>query len=151
MSPYKIIEFRVYWLLYPQDQAHTMDKRMFLFYEWVNLGKGFSGDSVVKDLPVNSGDVGWIPGSGRFLGEGNGYPLQYSCLENSIDRLSPWHSQRVGHDWVTNTSLFTQTYNCVCTWKKKMTSKLQNLFLRDVIVNWSLKKKRIKGNTMERR
>ena len=34
----------------------------------------------------NAGDPDLIPGSGRFPGEGNGYPLQYSCLENSMDR-----------------------------------------------------------------
>ena len=44
---------------------------------------------VVKNLPDNAedvGDAGLIPGSGRFPGEENGYPLQYSCLENSMDR-----------------------------------------------------------------
>ena len=44
---------------------------------------------VVKDLPVNAGDfrdVGLIPGSGRFPGGGHGSPLQYSCLENPMDR-----------------------------------------------------------------
>ena len=44
---------------------------------------------VVKNLPANAGDVrdmGLIPGSGRFPGEGNGNPLQYSCLENPMDR-----------------------------------------------------------------
>ena len=43
----------------------------------------------IKNLPVdacNAGDLGLIPGLGRSLGEGNGNPLQYSCLENSIDR-----------------------------------------------------------------
>ena len=43
---------------------------------------------VVKNLPANTGgagDVGSIPGSGRSLGEGNGNPLQYSCLEDSMD------------------------------------------------------------------
>ena len=39
----------------------------------------------VKNLPVNAGDLGWIPRSGRVPGEGNGYPLQYSCLENPMD------------------------------------------------------------------
>ena len=38
----------------------------------------------------NAGDLGLIPGSGRSLGEGNGYPLQYSCLENSMDRGAWW-------------------------------------------------------------
>ena len=36
---------------------------------------------VVKNLPVNAGDTGSIPESGRFPGKGNGHPLQYSCLE----------------------------------------------------------------------
>ena len=53
------------------------------------------------------GDVGLIPVSGRSPGEGNGYPLQYSSLENSIDRETWWAtvpgSQRVGHDWATFT------------------------------------------------
>ena len=50
---------------------------------------GFPGGSEVKNPPANAGDtrdMGLIPGSGRFPGEGNGSPLQYSCLENSMDR-----------------------------------------------------------------
>ena len=50
------------------------------------LSKGFPGSSVVKNLPVNAGGVGSIPGSGRSTGGENGYPLQYACLENSMDR-----------------------------------------------------------------
>ena len=42
--------------------------------------------SVIKNLPANAGDMGSIPGLGRFSGEGNGNPLQYSCLGNPIDR-----------------------------------------------------------------
>ena len=41
---------------------------------------------MVKNLPAGVRDVGLIPGSGRSPGEGNGYPLQYSCLENPMDR-----------------------------------------------------------------
>ena len=41
---------------------------------------------MVKNLPANVGDRGVIPGSGRSPGEGNGNPLQYSCLQNSMDR-----------------------------------------------------------------
>ena len=41
---------------------------------------------MVKNLPANSGDPGSVPGSGRSPGEGNGNPLQYSGLENSLDR-----------------------------------------------------------------
>ena len=53
----------------------------------------FPSGSVVKNLPANAGatgDVGLIPGLGRSPGEGNGYPLQYSCLENLIDRGTWW-------------------------------------------------------------
>ena len=48
--------------------------------------KGFPGVSVVENPPGNAGDMGLIPGSGRSPGEGNGNSLQYSCLENSMDR-----------------------------------------------------------------
>ena len=58
---------------------------------------------MVKNLPANAGDIrdtGWIPGSGRSLGAGNGNLLQFSCLENSrtekFDRLSPTRLKRVG-------------------------------------------------------
>ena len=49
---------------------------------WVN--NEFLDGSVVKNPPANAGDC--IPGSGQFPGEGNGYPLQYSCLGNPIDK-----------------------------------------------------------------
>ena len=47
--------------------------------------KGFPCGSEVKASACNSGDLGSIPGSGRSPGEGNGNPLQYSCLENPMD------------------------------------------------------------------
>ena len=53
------------------------------------MTKHFPGGSVVKNLPTNAGDtqdVGLIPGLGRSSGGGNGRPLQYSCLENPMDR-----------------------------------------------------------------
>ena len=43
-----------------------------------------------KESDCNAGDVGSIPGSGRFPGEGNGNPFQYSCLENPMDRGAWW-------------------------------------------------------------
>ena len=43
-----------------------------------------------KKSPCNAGHPGSIPGSGRSPGEGNGYPLQYSCLENSMNRGAGW-------------------------------------------------------------
>ena len=48
-------------------------------------GSGFPGGSEVKVSASNAGDLGLIPGSGRYPGEGNGNPLQYSCLENPLD------------------------------------------------------------------
>ena len=46
---------------------------------------------MVKNLPaISAGDLGMIPGSGRSPGEGNGYPLQCFCLENSMDRGVWW-------------------------------------------------------------
>ena len=47
---------------------------------------GFPGGSVVKNPPTSAGDMGLIPESGRSLGEGNGNPLQNSCLGNSMNR-----------------------------------------------------------------
>ena len=48
--------------------------------------QGFSHSSVGKESACNAGDPGSIPGSGRSPGEGNGNPLQHSCLENTMDR-----------------------------------------------------------------
>ena len=45
---------------------------------------------LVKNPPANAGDLGLIPGSGRSPGEGNGNPLQYSCLKNPMDRGAWW-------------------------------------------------------------
>ena len=57
---------------------------------------------VVKNLPANSGDMGLIPGSGRLPEVGTGNPLQYSCVENSMDRGAWWATvhgvARVGHN-----------------------------------------------------
>ena len=52
--------------------------------------EGFPGGSGVKESAYNAEDVGLIPGLGRSPGEGNGNPLQYSCLENSMDRGAWW-------------------------------------------------------------
>ena len=58
--------------------------RLYWLHRW------YSG-SVVKNLLASAGDArdaGWIPGSGRFPGVGIGNPLQYSCLENTMDRVT---------------------------------------------------------------
>ena len=65
---------------------------VFVLYIWVLLYyvQGFPSGSVVNNLPANAGDVGLILGSGRSLGEGNGNPLQCSCLENPGDGEAWW-------------------------------------------------------------
>ena len=64
--------------------------RVFHRNIWLLIESGsFQVALVVKNLPANAGDprdVSSIPESGRSHGGGNGYPLQYSCLENSMDR-----------------------------------------------------------------
>ena len=57
------------------------------------MDMGLLGGSVVKNLPASTedaGDTSLIPGSGRSPGGGNGKPLQYSCLENPMDRGAWW-------------------------------------------------------------
>ena len=51
---------------------------------------GFPGGSVVKNLTANTGDTGSVPGLRRSPGEGNGNPVQYSFLENPMDRGTWW-------------------------------------------------------------
>ena len=62
----------------------------------------FPGGSAVKNRPANLGDTGLSPGSGRSPGEGNGNPLQYSCLQNPMDRRS-WQAivHEVAKQWDT--------------------------------------------------
>ena len=68
----------------------------------VGMHEGFPGGSISKASAYNAEDLSSNPGSGITPGEGTGYPLQYFCLENSMDRepgrLQSMESQRVGHD-----------------------------------------------------
>ena len=61
---------------------------------------GFSGGSAGKESACSAGDLRSISGLGRFPGEGKGYPLQYSGLENSMDCIVHEITKR-RHDWVT--------------------------------------------------
>ena len=63
---------------------------MFLIYASCQKQLDFSGGSDSKESACNAGALGSIPGLGRSLGEGNGNPLQYSCLENPKDREAWW-------------------------------------------------------------
>ena len=80
---------------------------LWLPYEmpFSTLISGFSGGSDSKESACNTGDLGSISGLGRSPGEGNDYPLQYSCLENSMDRgvwwLHPWsHKELDITEWL---------------------------------------------------
>ena len=59
-----------------------------MFFDEASFGRisGFPGGAVVENLPANAGDTGSISGLGRSPGVGNGNSLQYSCLENPMDR-----------------------------------------------------------------
>ena len=86
--------------------------------------------SVGKEFACSARDLGSILGSGRSPGEGNGNPLQYSCLENLMDRGAWWElksmgSQRVGHDRTTE-----HTHRSVkwkLKWKIKMTEDMERI------------------------
>ena len=72
------------------------------------MGRSSLVAQMVKNLPATAGDPGLTPGSGRCPGEGNGYPLQYSCLENSVDRGAWWATvhgvTKSENDWETNSN-----------------------------------------------
>ena len=78
--------------------------RDFISPAWYNMGILCSSNG--KESACDAGDHSSIPESGRSSGEGNGNPLQYSCLENSMGREA-WQAtfvglQRVGHHWMTS-------------------------------------------------
>ena len=125
----------------PQDKESERSLNTVVF----NLG--FPGGSDGKASACNAGDLGSIPGSGRSPGEGNGNPLQYSCLENLMDR-GTWRglvgSQRVRHDWATKNAMFYQNIKCgnillqlLLIWLFiAVISKTQ--FLRNFIFKWEI-------------
>ena len=96
----------LYWLMY-KSPCH------FLYiWDCMLLSTGFPGGSVVKNTPSNAEDVGLVPGSGRYPGEGNGKPFQYVCLEGPGDRGAWWaavHGVAKGSDMTKqqHTSFFT--------------------------------------------
>ena len=73
---------------------------------------GFPGGSLIKNPPANAGDLGSIPGLRSSPGGGNGNPLQYSCLENSIDR-GAWRS--MGPRGVRHDSATKRAHTHICT------------------------------------
>ena len=76
---------------------------------------GFPGGSDSKWSACNAGDLGSIPRSGRSPGEGNGNPLQYSCLENSMDGGAWWAIVHGVTKSQTRLSNFTFTFTILST------------------------------------
>ena len=75
----------------------------------------FLGGSDGKESSCNAGDPGLIPGSGRSPREGNGYPFQYSCLENPMDRGAWWATLHgVTKSWARLKQLSTHTLAPAC-------------------------------------
>ena len=71
---------------HPPTCPHPASSQWTQILQFYQPPGSFPSGSVVKNPPVNAGDTGLIPGSGRSPGEGNGRPLQYSCPENSMYR-----------------------------------------------------------------
>ena len=74
--------FSFCWTLYPHFSSLGLLRD--ILFRWDYCG------SDGKESDCNAGDLGSVPGSGRSPAEENGYPLQYSCLENSMDRGASW-------------------------------------------------------------
>ena len=83
---YSYTVYSIYYIQYLATNYNRKEseKKKKYIYMW------FPGGSVVNDPPANARDMGSIPGSGRSPGEGNDNPLQYSCLENHMDRGAWW-------------------------------------------------------------
>ena len=81
----------------------------------------FPGGSDDKEYAFNAGDLGWIPGSGRFPGEENGYPLKYFGLKNSTDCIVPWgHKESDTTKGLTHTHTHTHTHTRCTTQFKEL-------------------------------
>ena len=83
------------------------------------LGVGFPHSSVSKESACNAGDLGSIPGLGGFPGEGNGNPLQYSCLESSTERRT-WRATVHGIAELDVAEWVSLSHGC--DWEKRITN-----------------------------
>ena len=93
-----ILAWKIPWIEEPcrlqsmgcEESDTTKQLHFHFFFHKFQVGtqwiRGFPNDSDIKESACNAGDLGLIPWLGRSSGEGNGYPFQYSCLENSLER-----------------------------------------------------------------
>ena len=90
------------WLLREKNSVRREERQEDIY---TRLGKCFPGGSDGKEPACNAGDLGSVPGLGRSPGEGNGNSLQYSCLENPMDRGTWWvtvHGVTKSQTWLSN-------------------------------------------------
>ena len=94
--------FFTIWAIWAQNSKKRVKYSIDHFVCWL---MSFPGGSDGKESACNAGDLGSIPRLGRSPGEGNSYPLQYSCLENPMDRR-PWratvHGITTSQTWLSN-------------------------------------------------
>ena len=113
---------------------------MFLFRGslWFRASQVSSG----KESACNAGDLGSIPGLGRSPGERNGYSLQYSCPENSMDRgawQAPAHGVEKSWTWLsdlTHTHTHTHTHTQTLLWFSHISLSALKLCLRAMTPAW---------------
>ena len=100
-------------------QVHSKGRWLLFMLVFVNTyaQQGFSGGSAVKNPPAKAGDKGSIPGPGRSPGEGNGNPLQYSCLGNPMDRGAWWDLKELDKTEHVCTTMWMYLVPLKCTVK----------------------------------
>ena len=116
-----------------KDQSFTMkDNIRYRFFEAAFWGWGFPDGSEIKMSACNAGDPGLIPGSGRSPEEGDVNPLQYSCLENPMDR-GAWqatvHGVSKSQTWLSD---FTFTFTLRLRKLPSVPSLLRVFLIMDV-------------------
>ena len=91
---------------------------------------------MVKNLPANAGDAGSIRGLGRFPAEGNGNPLQYSCLENPMDREAwcPWGRKESDTTERLHSNKICTDEKAYCCIKISKTSSIQKIKIKKNLV-----------------
>ena len=107
------VKFEAHGLPYPRGHcSNYWPMQLWNFMHLCTCPGGSDG----KVSAYSAGDPGSIPGSGRSSGEGNGNPLQYSCLENPMDE-GVWQATVYGvaKSW-TRLSNFTYIHTCTCSW-----------------------------------